>query len=117
MSSARNAFPQTLLQVRPAADRRGSPAGRFFYCRHSCSALETAGDPRSAGHKKALGTAIRAEEDRTGIRDPAHVAYPAVAKEEITRGDTLLNASAALKRRLADARGALDRALAGRGVV
>jgi 3,4-dihydroxy-2-butanone 4-phosphate synthase len=62
-----------------------------------------------------LETAIRAEEDRTSIRDPAHVAYPAAAKEKIARRDTLLNASAALKRRLADAKGALDRALPGRG--
>jgi 3,4-dihydroxy-2-butanone 4-phosphate synthase len=62
-----------------------------------------------------LQKAIRAEEDRAGIRDPAHVAYPAAAKEKIARRDTLLNASAALKRRLADAKGALDRALPGRG--
>ena len=62
-----------------------------------------------------LETAIRAEEGRTGIRDPAHVAYPAAAKEKIARRDTLLNASAALKRRLADAKGALNRALPGRG--
>jgi hypothetical protein len=55
--------------------------------------------------------AIRAEEDRAGIRDPAHVAYPAAAKEKIARRDSLLSASAALKRRLADAKGTLDRAL------
>jgi hypothetical protein len=58
-----------------------------------------------------LEKAIRAEEDRIGIRDPAHVAYPASAKEKIARRDSLLTASAALKRRLADAKGALDRAL------
>jgi chromosome segregation ATPase len=58
-----------------------------------------------------LEKAIRAEEDRTGIRDPAHVAYPAAAKEKIARGDSLLSAGAALKRRLSDAKGALDRAL------
>ena len=58
-----------------------------------------------------LEKAIRAEEDRTGIRDPAHVAYPAAAKEKIARRDSLLSAGAALKRRLSDAKGALDRAL------
>jgi 3,4-dihydroxy-2-butanone 4-phosphate synthase len=62
-----------------------------------------------------LEKAIRAEEDRAGIRDPAHVAYPAAAKEKIARRDSLLSASAALKRRLADAKGALDRALRRRG--
>jgi chromosome segregation ATPase len=62
-----------------------------------------------------LETAIRAEEDRTGIRDPAHASYPAAAREKIERRNTLLSASAALKRRLADAKGALDRALPGRG--
>jgi flagellar FliJ protein len=58
-----------------------------------------------------LEKAIRAEEDRAGIRDPAHAAYPAAAKENIARRDTWLRASAALKRRLADAKSALDRAL------
>jgi hypothetical protein len=62
-----------------------------------------------------LEKAIRAEEDRTGVRDPAHVSYPAAARDKIARRDTLLNASAALKRRLADAKGALNRALPGRG--
>jgi hypothetical protein len=51
------------------------------------------------------------EEDRAGIRDPAQVAYPAVAKEKIARRDSLLSARAAMKRRLADAKAALDRAL------
>jgi hypothetical protein len=41
--------------------------------------------------------------------------YPAAAREKIERRDTLLTAGAALKRRLADAKGALDRALPGRG--
>jgi hypothetical protein len=58
-----------------------------------------------------LEKAIRAEEDRAGIRDPAHAAYPAAAKEKIARRDTWLRASAALKGRLADAKSALDRAL------
>jgi 3,4-dihydroxy-2-butanone 4-phosphate synthase len=58
-----------------------------------------------------LGKAIRAEEDRAGIRDPAHVAYPAAAKEKIARRDSLLSASATLKRRVSDAKGAIDRAL------
>jgi flagellar FliJ protein len=62
-----------------------------------------------------LEKAIRAEEDRTGVRDPAHVSYPAAARDKIARRDTLLNASAAPKRRLADAKGALNRALPGRG--
>jgi hypothetical protein len=62
-----------------------------------------------------LEKAIRAEEDRTGIRDSAHVAYPAAAKGKIARRDSLLNATAALKRRLADAKAALDRALRRRG--
>jgi hypothetical protein len=62
-----------------------------------------------------LEKAIRAEEDRTGVRDPAHASYPAAARDKIARRDTLLNASAALKRRLADAKGALNRALPGRG--
>ena len=53
--------------------------------------------------------------DRAGIRDPAHVAYPAAAKEKIARRDSLLSASAALKRRLVDAKGALDRALRRKG--
>jgi hypothetical protein len=58
-----------------------------------------------------LERVIRVEEDRAGIRDPADVAYPAVAKEKIARRDSLLSASAAMKRRLADAKAALDRAL------
>jgi hypothetical protein len=58
-----------------------------------------------------LEKVIRAEEDRAGIRDPAHVAYPTAAKDKIARRDSLLAASAALKRRLADAKSALDRAL------
>jgi 3,4-dihydroxy-2-butanone 4-phosphate synthase len=58
-----------------------------------------------------LEKAIRAEEDRAGIRDPAHVAYPAAAKEKIARRDSLLSASATLKRRVSDAKGAIDRAL------
>jgi 3,4-dihydroxy-2-butanone 4-phosphate synthase len=58
-----------------------------------------------------LEKVIRAEEDRAGIRDPAHVAYPIAAKDKIARRDSLLAASAALKRRLADAKSALDRAL------
>ena len=64
-----------------------------------------------------LEKAIRAEEDRAGIRDPAHVAYPAAAKEKIARRDSLLTAIAALKRRLADANGALDRASRRSGAV
>jgi hypothetical protein len=58
-----------------------------------------------------LEKAIRAEEDRAGIRDPAHVLYPAAAKEKVAQRDRLLGASAALKRRLADAKAALERAL------
>jgi hypothetical protein len=59
---------------------------------------------------KALENAIRAEEDRTGIHDPAHVAYPAAAKGKIERRDNLMRLIDSLKRQLVHAKAALDRA-------
>jgi hypothetical protein len=77
------------------------------------------GDEESGRGKKPLSVPTLAvlgvTKTQSGIRDPAHVAYPAAAKETIARRDSLLSASAALKRRLADAKGALDRALRRRG--
>ena len=56
----------------------------------------------------ALEIAIQAEEDRTGIHDPAHVAYPAAAKGKIERRDNLMRFIDALKRQLPGAKAALD---------
>src|SRR5437879_6520747 len=38
---------------------------------------------------EALENAIRAEEDRTGVHDPAHVAYPTAAKAKMRQRDDL----------------------------
>ena len=59
---------------------------------------------------KALENAIRAEADRTGIHDPAHVAYPDAVKWKIERRDNLMRSIDALKGQLAHAKAALDRA-------
>jgi chromosome segregation ATPase len=59
---------------------------------------------------KALENAIRAEEDRTGRLDRAHVAYPDAAKWRFERRDNLMRSIDAMKGQLARAKAALDRA-------
>jgi predicted phage-related endonuclease len=59
---------------------------------------------------KEIENAIRAEEDRTGIHDPARFAYSAAAKGKIERRDNLMRVVDALKLQLAHAKAALDRA-------
>jgi hypothetical protein len=56
----------------------------------------------------ALGDAIQAEQNRTRIHDPAHVAYSTSARAMMQRRDNLNRSIAALKRQLADAKVALD---------
>ncbi len=54
---------------------------------------------------------IQAEQDRAGIHDPAHYAYPTYAKAAIARRDNLRRSAGELKSQLADAQGALAEAL------
>lgn len=53
---------------------------------------------------------IKSEQDRTGIHDPAHYAYPTYAKAAITRRENLARSSDELKLQLADAQHALSEA-------
>jgi flagellar export protein FliJ len=50
---------------------------------------------------------IKAEQDRAGIHDPAHFAYPTYAKAAIQRRENLSRSAAELKMQLDDARNAL----------
>ena len=53
---------------------------------------------------------ITAEQDRAGIHDPSHFAYPTYAKAAITRRDNLKRSADELKGQLEDARMALAEA-------
>jgi flagellar protein FliJ len=50
---------------------------------------------------------IKAEQDRAGIHDPAHFAYPTYAKAAMQRRENLKRSVADLKLQLDDAKGAL----------
>ena len=56
----------------------------------------------------ALDDAIRAEQNRSGIHDPAHVAYSITARAMTQRRDNLNRSIDALKRQLAEARVTLE---------
>jgi flagellar export protein FliJ len=51
-----------------------------------------------------LDREIQAEQDRAGIHDPAHFAYPTYAKAAMQRRDNLLRSARELKAELEDAR-------------
>ena len=53
---------------------------------------------------------IKIEQDRSGIHDPAHFAYPTYAKAAIQRRDNLKRSAHDLKIQLEDAKGALGEA-------
>ena len=53
---------------------------------------------------------IRVEQDRAGIHDPAHFAYPTYAKAAIARRENLKRSAAELRTQLDDAKLALDEA-------
>ena len=54
---------------------------------------------------------IRVEQDRAGIHDPAHFAYPTYAKAAISRRENLKRSADELRTQLEDAKLALDDAL------
>jgi flagellar protein FliJ len=54
---------------------------------------------------------ITAEQDKAGIHDPSHYAYPTYAKAATTRRDNLKRSADELKEQCADARAALDEAI------
>ena len=54
-----------------------------------------------------LDREIRAEQDRAGIHDPAHFAYPTYAKAAIQRRENLKRSADELKAQLDDAKAAL----------
>src|SRR5919206_2958202 len=53
---------------------------------------------------------IQAEQDRAGINDPAHFAYPTYAKAAIQRRENLTRSADELKGQLEDAKAALGEA-------
>jgi flagellar protein FliJ len=53
---------------------------------------------------------IRAEQDRSGIHDPAHYAYPTYAKAAIARRNNLKHSADELRAQLVDAKNALQEA-------
>ena len=57
-----------------------------------------------------LDREILAEQERVGIHDPGHFAYPTYAKAAMTRRDNLKRSAADLKVGLNDARAALESA-------
>jgi flagellar export protein FliJ len=57
-----------------------------------------------------LDREIKVEQDRAGIHDPGHFAYPTYAKAAITRRDNLKRSSDELKGQLDDAKAALGEA-------
>jgi flagellar export protein FliJ len=57
-----------------------------------------------------LDREIKAEQDRSGIHDPAHFAYPTYAKAAMVRRENLKRSAADLKLQLDDAKVALDEA-------
>ena len=58
-----------------------------------------------------LDREIAGEQQRAGIDDPGHFAYPTYAKAAIQRRDNLARSAGELKTQLADARTAFDEAL------
>ena len=58
-----------------------------------------------------LDREIAVEQERAGIHDPAHFAYPTYAKAARQRRDNLARSVADLKAQLADARAGFDEAL------
>jgi flagellar export protein FliJ len=58
-----------------------------------------------------LDREIAVEQERAGISDPAHFAYPTYAKAARQRRDNLQRSAGDLKQQLADARAAFDDAL------
>jgi flagellar export protein FliJ len=58
-----------------------------------------------------LDREIGVEQERAGIHDPAHFAYPTYAKAAIQRRDNLVRSAGELKTQLADARTAFDETL------
>ena len=58
-----------------------------------------------------LDREIGVEQERVGIHDPAHFAYPTYAKAAIQRRDNLVRSAGELKTQLADARAAFDETL------
>jgi len=57
-----------------------------------------------------LDREIKVEQDRAGIHDPGHFAYPTYAKAAITRRENLRRSTAELKAQLDDAQAALGEA-------
>ena len=57
-----------------------------------------------------LDREIQVEQDRTGIHDPAHYAYPTYAKAAIQRRENLKNSADELKGQLEDAKALLQEA-------
>src|SRR6201994_5113812 len=57
-----------------------------------------------------LDREIRVEQDRAGIHDPGHFAYPTYAKAAIQRRDNLKRSANELKTQLEDAKAALTEA-------
>src|SRR6202023_3079817 len=57
-----------------------------------------------------LDREIRVEQDRAGIHDPAHFAYPTYAKAAMQRRENLKRSAAELKIQLGDAKSALGQA-------
>jgi len=54
---------------------------------------------------------IRVEQDRSGIHDPAHFAYPTYAKAAIARRENLKRSAGGLRLQLEDAKSALGEAM------
>src|SRR5882757_10771897 len=57
-----------------------------------------------------LDREIKVEQDRAGIHDPAHFAYPTYAKAAMTRRENLKRSADELRIQLEDAKGALGEA-------
>ena len=57
-----------------------------------------------------LDREIKVEQDRAGIHDPGHFAYPTYAKAAITRRENLRRSAGELKQQLDDAQAALGEA-------
>src|SRR5437588_1638661 len=57
-----------------------------------------------------LDREIKVEQDRVGIHDPAHFAYPTYAKAAMQRRENLKRSAEDLKIQLADAKSALEEA-------
>ena len=58
-----------------------------------------------------LDREIGVEQERAGIHDPAHFAYPTYAKAAMQRRDNLVRSADELKTQLSEARTAFDEAL------